>query len=113
MDNIFANQTYMMLENAVKGYLNGNGNIEDIIRDIKSASLYGKIETHEEIHLMDMLCLEKAEDIDDGYIEKHDMTTGGIPVELENEERYGDMSYLDNYEEEKEEEESGFLSFLK
>jgi len=113
MDTIFSNQVYSDLEKRINLYLQyRTGSLENILRDIREASLYGKIESYEEIHLMDMLELKKAEDIDDGVIEMHDKTTGGITPVFEKEEKY-DMSYLDDYEEKMEEEESGFLSFLK
>ena len=47
---------------------------------ILAASLYGKIESYEEIHLMDLLPLNMADDIDDGERTVYDETTGGIPV---------------------------------
>lgn len=108
--NNFINPVYNDLEQRI---LNGLDNKENIIRDIREASLYGKIQSYEEIHLMDMLNLESADDIDDGYNGIHvDKTTGGISINIDEEEKH-DMSDLDDYEEEKEEEESGFLGFLK
>lgn len=111
--NVFENKVYSDLEKRAKSYIeNGNENLENILRDIREASLYGKIESYEEIHLMDILNLDSADDIDDGYVEKHDETTGGIPISFGKEEKI-DTSYLDDYEEEEEEKESGFLGFLK
>lgn len=113
MENIFENKVYSGLEKRAKAYASGcDIDLPTLMRDIREASLYGKIESYEEIHLLDILDLEQAEDIDDGYIQKFDETTGGIQTEFEKEEEH-DMSYLDDYEEEEEEEESGFLGFLK
>lgn len=109
---MFENKEYARLEALVKSYVNdGEGDIDSIIRQIRAASLYGKIESYEEIHLMDLLPLNMADDIDDGKRTVYDETTGGIPVNMEQEET-PDMSYLDDYDEEEEEEESGFLSGL-
>lgn len=109
---MFENKEYARLEALVKSYVNdGEGNIDSIIRQIRAASLYGKIESYEEIHLMDLLPLNMADDIDDGERTVYDETTGGIPVNMEKEEA-PDMSYLDDYDEDEEEEESGFLSGL-
>lgn len=109
---MFENKEYARLEALVKSYVNdGEGDIDSIIRQIRAASLYGKIESYEEIHLMDLLPLNMADDIDDGERTVYDETTGGIPVNMEQEEA-PDMSYLDDYDEEEEEEESGFLSGL-
>lgn len=109
---MFENKEYARLEALVKSYVNdGEGDIDSIIRQIRAASLYGKIESYEEIHLMDLLPLNMADDIDDGERTVYDETTGGIPVNMEQEET-PDMSFLDDYDEEEEEEESGFLSGL-
>ena len=109
---MFENKEYARLEALVKNYVNdGEGDIDNIIRQIRAASLYGKIESYEEIHLMDLLPLNMADDIDDGERTVYDETTGGIPVNMEQEEA-PDMSFLDDYDEEEEEEESGFLSGL-
>lgn len=108
--NNFINPIYNNLEKRIK---EGIEDKEKIIRDIREASLYGKIQSYEEIHLMDLLELESAEDIDDGYTGPTiNETTGGISTQFEEEETY-DMSELDDYEEEKEEDDSGFLGFLK
>jgi hypothetical protein len=111
--NNFSNPVYIDLEMRIKKYLEDEEeDVEKIVRDIREASLYGKIESYEEIHLMDLLDFEQAENIDDGYVKQIDKTTGGLQVEFEEEEKH-DMSYLDDYEEEEEEKDEGFLSFLK
>lgn len=108
----FFNTVYLEIETRIQNLgTNENDSVEKIIRDIREASLYGKIESSEEIHLMDLLNLEKNEDIDDGYRQVIDETTGGIDVTFEEKEIH-DMSYLDDYEEEEEEKEEGFLGFL-
>lgn len=109
---MFENKEYARLEAMAKNYVNNSeGNIEDIVRQIRAASLYGKIESYEENHLMDILPLGMADDIDDWQKNICDETTGGIPINMEQEEM-PDMSYLDDYDEEEKEEESGFLSGL-
>lgn len=110
--NTFVNEVYANLERRVRIYSeNKIGNFDDIMRDIREASLYGKIESYEEIRLMDLMNLDTAEDIDDGYVEVHDRTTGGIQTTFKEEEKH-DMSYLDDFEEEEEEKDTGFLGFL-
>ena len=103
--NIFVNEIYAQLEFRAKNATEEN--IDDIIRDIREASLYGKIQSFEEIHLMDLLDLKQADDIDSDFIEEKD--TG---IRLEEQEVLPDMSYLDDYEEEVEKKEEGFLGFL-
>lgn len=103
--NSFINSIYAELEMRAKNATMENRN--DIIRDIREASLYGKIQSYEEIHLMDLLNLEEADDID---VEFEDNRETGI--KLETQEEASDMSYLDDYEEEEEEKEEGFLGFL-
>lgn len=111
--NNFVNPVYMDLENRITEYINdGNEDLEDIIRDIREASLYGKIQSYEEIHLMDLLDMEQNEEIDDGYVKVVNKSTGGIDVKFEEEEVH-DMSYLDDYEVDEEQKEEGFLGFLK
>lgn len=111
--NQFENKIYSGLEKRVMAFNEcGIGDFEDIMKDIRAASLYGDIESYEEIRLMDLMKLKEADDIDDGYIEVRDKTTGGIQVDF-NEEEMHDMSYLDDYDKEEEQEEHGFLGFLK
>lgn len=108
----FINGTYAGLENRVRVYKErGEGDFESIMRDIRKAALYGDIESYEQIRLEDLMGLDTADDIDDGYIEKHDHTTGGIQTSFTDEEKY-DMPELDDFEEEGNDKEEGFLTLL-
>lgn len=108
----FINTVYVDLENRIKDYMkNKNEDLELILRDIREASLYGKIASYEEIHLMDLLELEEAEDIDDHYVTVVNENTGGLQVDFKEDEKH-DMSFLDDFDDDNEEKEEGFLGFL-